>query len=80
MIRCRARHSALAFHDVSYRYPPTAEPALDAVSFEVNPARPSASSGPSGSGKSTLIQLLLRLREPTAGRYLDRRRAEDEHR
>ncbi|MCC5952001.1 MAG: ABC transporter ATP-binding protein [Acidimicrobiia bacterium] len=26
--------------------------------------------GPSGSGKSTLVQLLLRLRPPTAGRYL----------
>src|SRR5207249_2250602 len=26
--------------------------------------------GPSGSGKSTLVQLLLRLREPTAGRLV----------
>jgi len=61
--------SALEFRDVSYRYAPTAELALDSVSFEVNHGEAVGVIGPSGSGKSTLIQLVLRLREPTTGRY-----------
>ncbi|MGN6693291.1 MAG: ATP-binding cassette domain-containing protein, partial [Aquihabitans sp.] len=63
-------HSSLEFRNVSYRYAPTAELALDSVSFEVNDGEAVGVIGPSGSGKSTLIQMVLRLREPTDGEYL----------
>ncbi|MCU1370364.1 MAG: transporter permease [Ilumatobacteraceae bacterium] len=59
----------LRFEDVSYSYIPGTS-ALRDVSFEVQFGEAIGIIGPSGSGKSTLIQLLLRLREPTAGRFL----------
>lgn len=63
-------HSSLVFRDVSYRYSPTADLALDSVSFEVSHGEAVGVIGPSGSGKSTLIQLVLRLRDPSSGDYL----------
>ena len=62
--------SDLEFRDVSYRYAEDAELALDDVSFKINHGEAVGVIGPSGSGKSTLIQLVLRLREPTAGEYV----------
>lgn len=62
--------ASLCFDAVSYRYLPTAAPALDEVSFAIDHGQAVGVIGPSGSGKSTLIQLLLRLREPDQGRYL----------
>jgi len=59
----------LRFEDVSYAYTPGSW-ALNDVTFEVRSGEAIGIIGPSGSGKSTLIQLLLRLREPTTGRYL----------
>ncbi|RUU11936.1 ABC transporter ATP-binding protein [Mesorhizobium sp. USDA-HM6] len=43
-------------------------PAVDDVSFEIDPAETLALAGPSGSGKSTIARLVLRLIEPDAGR------------
>ena len=51
---------------VSYSYRPRV-PALDGVSFRIEPGEIVGVIGPSGSGKSTLVQLLLRLRQPAAG-------------
>ncbi len=52
--------AALRFHDVSVRYSPHADRALDGVSFEARPARITAVVGPNGSGKSSLVRTLLR--------------------
>ena len=63
------RIGSIRFDDVSYSYD-GAHPALTAVSFAVEPGESVGIIGPSGSGKSTLIQLVLRLRASTSGRYL----------
>lgn len=55
---------------LSFTYPGAAAPALDDVSFTVEPGTTVAIVGPTGSGKSTLLHLLLRLREPEPGTLL----------
>jgi ATP-binding cassette, subfamily B, bacterial len=62
---------AVVFEDVCYEYEP-GRPVLHNVSFGLQRGEIVGIVGPSGSGKSTLVQLLLRLRVPTAGRiYVD---------
>jgi ABC-type multidrug transport system fused ATPase/permease subunit len=60
---------SLAFEDVSFAYRPGAR-VLSDLSFEVAAGEAIGLVGPSGAGKSSTIQILLRLREPTSGRYL----------
>ncbi|HEY4176141.1 MAG TPA: ABC transporter ATP-binding protein [Kofleriaceae bacterium] len=61
--------AALTFENVRFQY--TADrAALDDVSFTLEAGETVGLIGPSGSGKSTLVQLLLRLRVPTSGRFL----------
>jgi ATP-binding cassette subfamily B protein len=59
----------IEFQGVSYSYRANDE-ALSNVSFVVPQGEVIGVVGPSGAGKSTLVQILLRLRDPAAGRYL----------
>ncbi|HUA12651.1 MAG TPA: ABC transporter ATP-binding protein [Solirubrobacteraceae bacterium] len=59
----------LGFEHVSFGYRPD-EQVLGDISFEVFESETIGVIGPSGAGKSTLVQLLLQLREPTAGAFL----------
>ncbi|MFI5607613.1 ABC transporter ATP-binding protein [Amycolatopsis sp. NPDC051903] len=60
----------IRFESVSFTYPGTEEPALDSVSFEIQPGETVAVVGRNGAGKSTLFKLLCRLYDPTGGRIL----------
>jgi ATP-binding cassette subfamily B protein len=62
----------VSFHQVSFRYPGSAEDALTDVTFEVLPGQTVAIVGRSGSGKTTLVNLLMGLYAPTTGSiYID---------
>jgi len=64
------RIDEIAAVSVAYAYDQSRRFALAEVSFTVRRGEVVGIVGPSGSGKSTLVQLLLRLRDPTAGRIL----------
>ena len=54
--------------EVGFRYPSRPDdPALDGLSFTVEPGETVALVGPSGAGKTTVLQLLLRFYDPTEG-------------
>jgi ATP-binding cassette, subfamily C, bacterial CydD len=53
---------------ITLSYPSRQVPALDGVSFLIQPGERITLAGPSGAGKSSLLALLLRLAEPTGGR------------
>ena len=55
---------------LTVRYPGRSIPAIEDLDFVVNPGELVAVVGPSGCGKSTLLSVLLKLREPDAGRVL----------
>ncbi|MFZ4129698.1 thiol reductant ABC exporter subunit CydD [Streptomyces cellulosae] len=59
---------ALAFENVTVRYPGRAADAVTEVSFTVTPGETVALVGPSGSGKSTLLSTVLGFVRPDAGR------------
>ena len=56
----------VVFNNVAFEYS-EGVPVLSGVSFEIGRGEVVGVIGPSGSGKTTLIQLLLGVREPTAG-------------
>ncbi|MCL6457152.1 MAG: ABC transporter ATP-binding protein/permease [Gorillibacterium sp.] len=60
----------LEFKDVSFRYPNTVIPVLNAISFTAEPGETVAILGATGSGKSSLFQLIPRLYEPDEGEIL----------
>ncbi len=63
----------ICVHHVTFRYPqadPVAEPALQDVSFEVNPGQCLGIMGATGAGKSTLLSLLARFYDVTSGAVL----------
>lgn len=53
--------------DLTFRYPSAAEPALEGVTFRLEPGEKVALVGENGAGKSTLVHLLLGMYRPTAG-------------
>jgi ABC-type multidrug transport system fused ATPase/permease subunit len=61
--------NTLSFQHVSFAYRPQTK-VLSDIDFTVRAGEAIGVVGPSGAGKSTLVQLLLRLRPPTEGRYL----------
>jgi len=58
---------AIALQDVSFGYAPKARPALEHVSFQVEPGSLVALVGPSGAGKTSLTYLLARFYDPQEG-------------
>ena len=58
---------ALSVEDVRFRYPGTDRPALDGVTFSVEPGQTVALVGPSGAGKTTTAQMLMRFWDPESG-------------
>jgi thiol reductant ABC exporter CydD subunit len=59
--------SAIRFDNVHYAYDDGARPALNGVSFQIDPGQRVALAGLSGAGKSTVAHLLLRFIEPQRG-------------
>ena len=57
----------IEFDDLSFTYPGQAAPALQGVSFRLEPGKSIAVVVPSGAGKSTLASLLLRFWEFSSG-------------
>lgn len=55
------------FEKVSFIYPGSEFPAIDEVSFEIEPGSQVALMGPSGAGKSTIADLLCKVIKPTHG-------------
>jgi ATP-binding cassette, subfamily B, bacterial len=63
--------SAVALHDVTFRYPSRPQTAaLAHFHLDVKPGETVALVGPSGAGKSTVFQLLLRFYDVSDGRVL----------
>lgn len=60
----------IEFRDVCFRYPGTADMAIDHLSLKIPAGKKIALIGVNGAGKSTVIKLLLRLYEPQSGRIL----------
>ncbi len=58
----------IGFDSVSFAYKPGSTVLRD-VGFSIQAGEAIGVVGPTGAGKSTLLQLLLRLREPSAGAY-----------
>ena len=59
---------AVAFEDVSFRYPTRPESlALDGFDLKIAPGETVAIVGPSGAGKTTIFNLLLRFYDPEKG-------------
>ncbi len=57
----------LALHNVTFSYPGKEEPALSAVSLELQRGRSYGFVGMSGAGKSTLVDIIIGLYRPSAG-------------
>jgi thiol reductant ABC exporter CydC subunit len=61
-------HPTLSVEGVELRYEPDSAAVLDGINLRLEPGRRVALLGPSGAGKTSLAELLVRFRDPTAGR------------
>jgi len=66
----RPFREGVEFRHVTYRYPDRATPALDDVSFRIEPGETVALVGRNGAGKTTIVKLLGRLYDPDDGEIL----------
>ena len=57
----------ISFSEVTFRYPGSSKPALDAFSLDIPAGSVVALVGDNGAGKTTLIKLLCRFYDPEAG-------------
>ncbi len=65
-----APNHPISFRNVTVFYPGKDTPALEAITFTIEPGKKTALVGPSGAGKSTCINLLLGFIQPEKGSML----------
>ena len=65
-----AGEAPIAANGLSFRYPQAERPAIDDISFTIQPGERVALVGANGSGKTTLVKVLLGLFHPTGGKVL----------
>ena len=77
------KDNSVVFRDVSFTYDGAAQPALDHVSFSVEPGQTVALVGPSGGGKTTAASLIPRFWDVSSGKVevggVDVRQTTDPH-
>ena len=66
----RVGERPIAASGLSFRYPQAERPAIDDISFTIQPGERVALVGANGSGKTTLVKVLLGLFHPTQGKVL----------
>ena len=66
----RVGERLIAVRSLSFRYPQAERPAIDDISFTIQPGERVALVDANGSGKTTLVKVLLGLFHPTEGKVL----------